>query len=74
MKNKVVSTNKYIMMIVYINDVINNIIKTVYFTMKMHLVNNLKVNILLETNIITFQKMTMNLETRIFKLEKCQKL
>ena len=40
------------MMIVYINEIINNIIKIAYFTMKIHFVNNLKINILFKTNII----------------------
>ena len=70
-KNKVVNTNKYVMMIVYVNNIINDIIKTICFTMKVHFVNDLKVNILLETNIITFQKMIINLEIRILKLGKC---
>ena len=72
--NKIVNTNKYVMMIAYINEIINNIIKTIYFTMKIYLVNDLKVNILFETNIITFQEMTMDLEARILKFGKCQKL
>ena len=62
------------MIIVYINDVINNIIKTIYFMIKTHLINDLKINILFETNIITFQIMIMNLKTRIIKLGKCQEL
>ena len=63
--------NEYVMMIVYINDIINDIIKTAYFTMKIHLINDFKINILFETNIITFQEMTMDLEIRILKLGKC---
>ena len=58
-------------MIVYVNDIINNIIKTIFFTMKIHLINDLKINILFETNIITSQKMIMNLKIRIIKFEKC---
>ena len=73
-KNKVVNTNKYIIIIVYINDVINDIIKTIYFTMKMHFINDLKINIFFETNIITSQKMIMNLKTRVIKFGKCQEL
>ena len=69
-KNKVVSTNKYVMIIVYVNNVINDIIRTIFFTIKMHLVNDLKINIFFETNIITFQKMIMNLKARIIRLEK----
>ena len=70
-KNKVVNTNKYIMVTAYVNDVINNITKTACFTMKIHFINDFKINILLETNIITFQKITMNLKTRILKFGKC---
>ena len=33
--------------------------------------NDLKIKILFETNIITFQKITMNLKTRIIKFGKC---
>ena len=44
--------NKYVMIIVYVNDIINNIIKTTCFTMKIHLINDFKVNILFETNIM----------------------
>ena len=72
--NKVVSTNEYVMVIVYVNDVINDITRITCFTMKMHLINDLKINILLETNIMTSQEMTMNLKTRIVKLGKCQRL
>ena len=42
------------MIIIYINDVINNIIKTTYFTIKIYFINDFKINILFETNIITF--------------------
>ena len=62
------------MMTAYVNEIINNIIKTTYFTMEIHFINDFKINILFETNIITSQKMTMNLKTRILKLGKCQKL
>ena len=62
------------MIIVYINDIINDIIRIIYFTIKIHFMNDFKVNILLKSNIITFQKTIMNLKTRIIKFEKCQRL
>ena len=62
------------MMTVYVNDVINDIIRIIYFTMKIHFMNDLKINIFFETNIMTSQEITMNLKTRIIKLEKCQEL
>ena len=73
-RNKIINTNKYTIIIIYVNDIINNIIKTIYFTIKIHFINDFKINILLETNIITFQKRTINLKTHIIKLGKCQKL
>ena len=72
--NKIVNTNKYVIIIAYVNEIINNITKIICFTMEIHFVNDLKINIFLETNIITSQKMIMNLKTRILKLGKCQKL
>ena len=54
MKNKIININKYVIIIIYVNDVINNIIRIIYFTMKMHFINDLKINIFFETNIITF--------------------
>ena len=71
MKNKIINMNKYVIIIIYVNDVINNIIKTIYFTMKMHFINDLKINIFLKTNIITFQNIIVNLKIRIVKLDKC---
>ena len=62
------------MMTAYVNDVINNITKTVCFTIKIYLINDFKINILFEMNIITFQEMIMNLKIRIIKVGKCQKL
>ena len=72
--NKIVNTNKYVIIIAYVNEIINNITKIICFTIKIHFVNDLKINILFETNIMTFQEMIMNLKTRILKFEKCQKL
>ena len=46
--------NKYIMIIIYINDIINNAIKTTYFIIKIYFINNFKINIFFEINIITF--------------------
>ena len=63
--------NEYVMIIVYINDVINNIIRIICFTMKIYLINNFKINILFKTNIITFQNMIVNLKIRIVKFDKC---
>lgn len=48
--------------------------KSVCFTMKVYIINNFKINIFINTNIITLQKIISNLKIRIVKLEKCQKL
>ena len=54
MKNKIVNTNEYVTIIIYVNNIINDIIKTIYFMMKIYFINDFKINILFETDIITF--------------------
>ena len=48
-----VRINKYIILIIYINKVLNNnISKIIYFIIKIYLIKNLKTNILIENNIL----------------------
>ena len=50
--NKIVQTNKYILITIYIIDIIFDVIRIAFFIIKVHLVNNLKINILIDINII----------------------
>ena len=70
MNNKIVNINEYAMITIYIKKIINDKKKNAYLTIKIHVINNFKINIFINTNIITSQKMIINLKTRIVKLEK----
>ena len=72
--NKIVSIDKYAMITIYIKEIVNDMKRSACLTIKVHVINNLKTNILIKTNIITSQEMTMNLKTRTIKLERCQGL
>ena len=52
--NKIIQTNKYIIIIIYIIDTIFDVIRITSLIIKVHLVNNLKVNILIDIDIIIF--------------------
>ena len=51
--NKINKINEYITIIIYIRDIINSVIKTTCFTIKIHIINNLGANILININTIT---------------------
>ena len=72
--NKIVNTDEYAMITIYIKEIVNGIKRSACLTIKVHVINNLKTNILIETNIITPQEITMNLKTRTIKLERYQRL
>ena len=72
--NKIVQTNKYIIIIIYVIDIISEIIRTASLIMKIYLVNNLKINILIDTNIIISQEIIVNLKERNYKFGKYQGL
>ena len=74
MNNKIVNINEFIIITIYIKKVINDVKRSIYLTMKVYIINNFKTNIFIDTNIIIFQKMILNLKAHIVKLEKCQKL
>ena len=42
------------MIIIYIKKIINDIKKSVYFTMKVYIINDFKINIFIDINIMTF--------------------
>ena len=53
LKNRIIITNKYIIFILYINRILSeDVSKTVCFTTKVYLINNLKTNILINNNTI----------------------
>ena len=54
------STNKYVILNFYISDLINNQIKIIEITVKIHLVHNLKAKLLIEINIFKSKKMNIS--------------
>ena len=51
--NKIVSTDEYVMITIYIKEIVNGMKRSACLTIKVHVVNDLKANILIETNIMT---------------------
>ena len=74
MSNKIVQTDEYIIITIYVIDIIFDVTRTASFIMKVHLVNNLKINIFIDTDTIISQEMIINLEERTCKFGKCQGL
>ena len=72
--NKIIRINEYTTILIYIRNILNNLTKTIYFIMKSYIINNLKINLLIDINIITLKEMLINLNVKIFILTKCQKL
>ena len=72
--NKIINIDEYIMITIYIKEIVNDMKRSTCLTIKIYIINDLKTNILIKTNIITFQEMTINWKTRIIKLKRCQRL
>ena len=70
--NKIISTNEYAMVTVYVNGIMNDTARTACFTMEVHLVDDLKANILIGTDTMVPQGMLVDLDSRKVKLGKCQ--
>ena len=62
------------MISIYIQSIFNNLIKTTYFIIKIHIINNFKINIFININIMMSKEMLINLNVKIFILIKCQRL
>ena len=58
-------------MSIYVQNTFNNLIKTTCFIMKIHIINNFKINIFIDINIITSKEMLINLNIKVFILAKC---
>ena len=72
--NKIIRINKYATISIYVRNTLNDLIRTIYFIIKIHIMNDLKINIFIDINIITSKEMLMNLNAKILILIKYQKL
>ena len=52
--NKIISISEYVIVIIYIKSLIDRIPKMAYLIIEVHIVNNLKANILINTNTLIF--------------------
>ena len=50
--NRIIIINKYIILIIFINRLVKGVTRTTYFIIEIYLVNNLKVNLFINNNII----------------------
>ena len=74
MNNKIVNFDKYVFITIYVDELIKKIIKIICLIIKLYIVNNFKINIFIDIDIITFQNIFINFQIKIYKFEKCQKL
>ena len=51
--NKIIYLDEYTIVIIYINSIINGVSKTTYLIIEVYIIDNLKANILIKTDIIT---------------------
>ena len=69
--NKIIHINEYITISIYVRNTFDDLIKTACFIMKVHIVNDFKVNIFIDIDIMTSKEMFMNLNIKVFILIKC---
>ena len=69
--NKIIRINKYITISIYVRDIFDDLIKTIYLIMKIYIINDFKINIFIDIDIVTLKEMFMNLNVKIFILIKC---
>ena len=72
--NKIIRINEYVMISIYVRDTFNNLTKTIYFIIKIHIINDFKINIFIDINTITSKGIFINLNVKILILIKCQGL
>ena len=51
--NKVINLDKYMIIIIYVIELINNVIKKTYLVIKVYIIKDLKINIFIDINIMT---------------------
>lgn len=70
--NKIIKTSEYITINVYINDVNSNCnLAIVRFITKIYLINNLKINLFIEINMLKLQKIILNFDYYLVRINVC---
>ena len=73
-KNKIVYISKYTLVTIYMRNTVHGNKRTIYLIIKVYIIDNLKVNILIDTNTIASQGIIINLDRKIITFAKCQNL
>ena len=74
LENQITTTNEYVNLVSYIDGEVDSKPGTTCFTSKVHLVDNLKANILFRNDTITAQGIVVDLNRKILKFGRCQGL
>ena len=77
--NDVQKFNEFIIIIIYVNEIINDNSKIQSFVIvviirQIHLIDDLKIKILIKNNIIMFEKILFNFKRQKIKINNCRKL
>ena len=73
--NKIIKINEYVINYLYIDDIIifeKAII--IYISIEIHLIDELKINMFIDVNVLKSQKMILNFEHNIFVINNYQKI
>ncbi len=72
-KNKIHHFNDFVMLITYIHEFLSDDrLTTTCFRWKIHLINDFRIKILLEIDIMITEKMQLDLNKKIFRINSCQ--
>ena len=72
--NKIININKYIIIIIYIRNTFNRQSKTIYFIIKIYIIDDLKANIFININILILEGIIIDLNIKILIFNKYSKL
>lgn len=72
--NKIVQSDEYALVTIYVTGLLNGAARKASLTMEVHIVEDLKANMLIGTDTMTPQGMCVDLETKVCRFGKCQGL
>ena len=61
---------KYIIITIYIRGIFNEQLKIIYLIIKIYIINNFKINIFINIDILIFKKIIINLNIKILIFNK----
>ena len=72
--NKIIRINEYALIKIFINEIITIKIIIIIIIIKVHFILNFKMNILININIIIFQKLCINFKRQKLMIKSCKNL